>query len=95
MKYAIITAIAAFGFAAPAVAQDVDGTAIVMTRSVPVETVFGPADSGLRFNDVNVTFGEQIVQDLGISDTPSINGVTTAYVFDGAADTSNIDFPNY
>jgi hypothetical protein len=95
MKYAIITAIAAFGFAAPAVAQNVDGDAIVMTRSVPAETVFGPADSGERFNEVNVTFGAQIVQSLGITDTPAVSDLTTAYVFDGAAATGNIEFPAY
>ncbi|WP_420568650.1 hypothetical protein [Thalassovita sp.] len=95
MKIAIITAIAALGFAAPAVAQNVDGDAIVMTRNAPAEAVFGPADSGLNLNSVSVTFGEQIVTDLGVSDTPSVNGVTTAYVFDGAGDTGNNDFVAY
>jgi hypothetical protein len=95
MKYAIITAVAALGFAAPAIAQEVDGTATVMTRNAPAETVFGPSDSGRALDTVSVTFGEQIVQDLGITDAPSVSGLTTAYVFDGAADTGNNDFSAY
>lgn len=95
MKYALITVIAAAGFAAPALAQDIDGTATVMTRNVPAETLFTPADSGLRLDQVTVTYGEQIVQDLGITDTPAVSGLTTAYVFDGSVDTGNNDFSAY
>lgn len=95
MKFALITVIAAAGFAAPALAQDIDGTATVMTRDVPAESVFASADSVLRLNDVTITYGEQIVTDLGITDTPAVSGLTTAYVFDGAVDTGNNDFSAY
>lgn len=95
MKTAIITAVAALGFAAPAFAENVDGDAIVMTRNAPAEAVFGPADSGLKLSSVSVTFGEQIVQELNVSDSPAVNGSVTAYVFDGAAGTGNNDFVAY
>lgn len=95
MKYALVTAIAAFGFAAPAVAQTVDGNPQVMTRNVPAETVFGPADSGRHFNDtVAVSFGEKFVVEMRQfgNDTPARSEFISAYVFDGAGDTGNNDF---
>lgn len=95
MKHLIITAIAALGFAAPAVAQSVDGAAQVMTRNVPAETVFGPADDGRHFdNAAVVSFGERIVVELDqyANDTPARGDLVTAYVFEGVGDQGFNDF---
>ncbi|WP_319824985.1 hypothetical protein [Thalassovita sp.] len=98
MKYAVVTAIAALGFASAAVAQDIADTPNVMTRNVPAETVLGPRDSGaLAYDFATVSFGEQVVAKIDSNLSPreaatSNSGVQTAYVFDGAADTGNNDF---
>ncbi len=98
MKYAVVTAIAALGFASAAVAQDIVDTPNVMTRNVPAESVLGPNDSGVtNYGFATVSFGEQVSIKIDANQFPraaaaSKTGLMTAYVFDGAADTGNNDF---
>ncbi|WP_319824984.1 hypothetical protein [Thalassovita sp.] len=97
-KAALLTAIAALGFASAAVAQDIADTPNVMTRNVPAESVQGPNDSGTYlFDFATVSFGEQTVAEIDGTQFPraaaaSATGLMTSYAFDSAGDTGNNDF---
>ena len=92
MKNVIITAFAALAIAAPAIAQEIDGNATIMTRSAPVEIALGADVVDVFGGDATVSIGQAIMQENAFSDSPAVGNVTTAYVFGGFGDTGYNDF---
>lgn len=97
MKFALITTLAALGFASTAIAQDSYDTPTVMTRNVPVETVFGPQDSGAVLSEyATVTFGQTVELELSDAFNPNIDTGThsdtiVAYAFGSSGNASAYD----
>lgn len=97
MKYALIPAIAALGFASAAVAQNTYDTATVMARNVPAEQVVGPQEvPAFQGKVATETFGNEVELKLDsvlfpreAAQNPS--GVITGYAFDGATGNSAYD----
>ncbi|MBA84480.1 hypothetical protein ACSSNL_10080 [Thalassobius sp. S69A] len=99
MKFALISAVAALGFASAAVAEQGYANDTIMTRSIPAESILHPRDEAIaKSGYVSVTYGQKLMAEAGDVLNPregaiAENGAVNSYVFGGSfADTVEGNF---
>ena len=92
MKYVLISAVAALGFASVATAESSFAPDMLMTRNVPAASVLLPRDYGIAKDGyVRVTVGQKMVEEADIALHPNElgqapDGTVNSYVFAGDKD---------
>lgn len=89
MKYVLISAVAALGFASVATAESSYAPDTLMTRNVPAASVLAPRDYGMAKDGfVRVTVGQKLVEEADVALHPNelgqaSDGTVNSYVFVG------------